>query len=1450
MVAGTTSRVFINEIHYDNVGTDTGEFIEIANTAGVDLTGWSVVLYNGADGRSYNTIAISGSGAFLTINLPANGIQNGAPDGIALVNASGTVVQFLSYEGSFTATNGPANGMTSTDIGVFEAGTEAAGLSLQLRGTGLQYGDFTWNSTPIAQTAGSANTNQTISGSAPQPGELSVNDASRLEGDDGISLFTFTVVRTGGSDGAVTANWSLVLGTADSADFTSPFDGTVSFANGATLATIIVSVRGDRDIEPNETFSVQLSNPTGGVIIADGSGAGTITNDDFPPPGPAEVFVNEIHYDNSGTDVGEAIEIAGPAGTSLTGWRIVFYNGNGGTVYDTINITGIIPNQGNGFGTLGFARAGIQNGSPDGFALVNPAGQVVQFLSYEGTLTATDGPAAGLTSTDIGVAEEGTPAGFSLQLVGTGNIYDDFTWQSASDDSFGAVNAAQNFTPGNPNGALVIGDARVTEGNSGTTELTFNVFRVGGTTGAISADYAVELGSGFGQANAADLTGPLTGRVSFAAGETFKTISVGIVGDTDGEPTETFNVVLSNAMGFATIKDPNGRGTIVNDDPVTLRIGEIQGEGHTSLWVGNTVQTVGVVTAVASNGFYMQDLTGDGNAATSDGIFVFTGSAPTVVAGEFVDVRGTVGEFLPGGDPANLTITQLTSPQITVLVTGVALPEAVLIGPNGITPPTAIIDDDGFSVFDPANDGIDFWESLEGMRVTVQNPVALDQTSGFGELWTAASDGNGKLAATNVSASGLLVLEGGEGTLGFFNSGAGSDFNPERIQIDVAGTLNGTLFSVPNVGPGTVLNNVTGIVDYAFGNYEVRPTGEITVKQASTNVAETTTLVTGAVNQLAVATYNVLNLDIRADDGDDDVGSGQLALIARDIGLNLAAPDIVVLQEVQDDSGANNDGTVSAQLTLEALAQSIFDQTGIRYSVFDNPFVVDGQTGGQPGGNIRVAFLYRDDRVDLDPASVFTITDPDTGKLDGAFGNARAPLGANFTFNGQTVTVIGNHFTSKIGSDTSFSANQPGTNAGALTRAAQAAAVNAYVDQLLAANPSANVVVAGDFNEFQFEEPLKVLSGELDFNGGSVTPGTDPVLTNLTFGLEVSERYSVIFEGNAQQLDHIFATRGLAAGAQIDIVHTNITTGFLGSDHDPVLALFNLGVRDVRGGNGNDTLNGNEGNDVINASNGNDVVFGNGGNDQIFGGNGDDQLFGGAGNDTLDGGNGNDVIDGGADSDVITGGNGNDSLFGGTGADNLSGGSGIDRIDGGLGADLLAGGSGNDVFVLHANATAADADTITDFRSGDRIELVGAAGKAITLVADGRSTLVLSNGVLVATVLNTAPSDLRGRIDGIDSGVGPASSLLKFAPAPLVVAPNSNIGFVADVFDFSAFTSPAQTAGLRGSEPGPGALIPIYGLFGDLGAPMAAGGSLGLAPLHAADNPWLHHGMIEFNTLV
>jgi len=167
----------------------------------------------------------------------------------------------------------------------------------------------------------------------------------------------------------------------------------------------------------------------------------------------ADVFINELHYDNSGTDVGEKVEVLAPAGTSLAGWSIVLYNGSDGHKYATLSLAGTVANQCSGYGTASVSASGIQNGSPDGLALVNASGALVQFLSYEGSFTASDGPASGHASSAISQSESGADAsGKSLQLSGSGSHYADFAWQAARTSSFGACNTGQTPTGGDGGG--------------------------------------------------------------------------------------------------------------------------------------------------------------------------------------------------------------------------------------------------------------------------------------------------------------------------------------------------------------------------------------------------------------------------------------------------------------------------------------------------------------------------------------------------------------------------------------------------------------------------------------------------------------------------------------------------------------------------------------------------------------------------------------------------------------------------------------------------------------------------------------------------------------------------------------------------------------------------------------------------------------------------------------
>ena len=133
------------------------------------------------------------------------------------------------------------------------------------------------------------------------------------------------------------------------------------------------------------------------------------------------------------------------AGTNLSGWTVYFYDGSSGKSYATSALSGVAPPS--SVSVVSMNKAGIQNGGSDGFALVDNSNVVVQFISYEGTVTASNGPATGMSSTNVGVQESSsTPIGYSLQLAGSGCSYGDFSWQNPAYNTKGSVNNGQTFT--------------------------------------------------------------------------------------------------------------------------------------------------------------------------------------------------------------------------------------------------------------------------------------------------------------------------------------------------------------------------------------------------------------------------------------------------------------------------------------------------------------------------------------------------------------------------------------------------------------------------------------------------------------------------------------------------------------------------------------------------------------------------------------------------------------------------------------------------------------------------------------------------------------------------------------------------------------------------------------------------------------------------------------------
>jgi len=691
-----------------------------------------------------------------------------------------------------------------------------------------------------------------------------------------------------------------------------------------------------------------------------------------------------------------------------------------------------------------------------------------------------------------------------------------------------------------PNGAAP-GDAAPTVSSTSPLNLVTNVALNASITINFSESVNVVAGSWF--TIAGSLSGSHTATVTggpmsfildpgtdFVNSETITvTIVASEVTDTDSnDPPD--NMAANYVFSFTTVAPPL---------PVTP-IHDIQGASHISPLNMTMVSTTGIVTALRSNGFYIQDPSPDTNDATSEGIFVFTSSAPTVVVGDAVSVTGTVSEFRPGGSGSdNLTITELTSPSITVTSSGNPLPAPILIGVGGRVPPSMVIEDDAMGdvetsgVFDPATDGIDFYESLEAMRVQVNNAVVTGPSASFGEIPVLSDDGLN--ASVRTTRGGVVVRS--------------NDFNPERIFLDDG------IASTPTVVVGDHFTGpIVGVMDYSFGNFKLQVTSSPTVVPGGLS-QEVTALPTA--NQLAVATFNVENLD-------PNDPAQKFTDLAGVIINNLKSPDLIALEEIQDNNGPTNDPLVDASQTYNLLITAIQTAGGPTYQ-FRQIDPVDDQDGGEPGGNIRVGFLFRTDRglafVDrVGGASTVATTvanggsgpelSSSPGRIDptnAAFNNSRKPLAGEFTFNCQKLFVIANHFNSKGGDQPLFGHFQPPALSSEVQRMQQAQIVNNFVDAILALDPNAAIVVLGDLNDFEFSNPLMTLKGG--------------VLNDLIESLPQSERYTYVFEGNSQALDHILVSNSLFTSVPVfeyDVVHVNSEFVIRTSDHDPQVARLTL----------------------------------------------------------------------------------------------------------------------------------------------------------------------------------------------------------------------------------------------------------------------------------------------------
>ena len=584
----------------------------------------------------------------------------------------------------------------------------------------------------------------------------------------------------------------------------------------------------------------------------------------------------------------------------------------------------------------------------------------------------------------------------------------------------------------------------------------------------------------------------------------------------------------------------------VYDAAKGLQIHDIQGESHESPLAGSAVENiVGVVTGTYElNGgqyFYLQtpDEKSDNNPNTSEGIVVYAGKDPlTAKVGNLVKVAGKVSEYHIDGSSSksatDLTVTQInvSSGSVEVVEEKVTLPSPFKVTNANLN--QKVIDNDSLAVFDPKEDAMDFWESLEGMRVET-GTIRVTAPPAYGEFYgvldtVKAETKNGGMLLTSTSATPNLI------NVRLYTS---SDTKKvaEAVALKTGDKFTGT---------------IVGHVNYGYSNYKVTVNYD-DIKAgfvAGTVKPETTSSITFDENKLTIGTYNIENFSANTAETSD----AKAALIANSIVKGQGSPDIIGLTEVQDNDGETASGTSAASKSFERIIAAIVAAGGPKYE-YINIDPVYNKDGGAPGANIRPGFLYNPERVTFNAqgaisntkAAVYekgklavnpSLIDPTNVSLD----SSRKPLVAQFTFKGKEVLVIANHWNSKSGDLPVWGKVQPVTLASEKQRVEIANIVGKFVADVKKKNPNANIVAVGDFNDFQWSAPLK----KLESYG----------LYNMIHNVPSNERYTYTYQGNSQVLDHILVSENLKASTVIDILNVNADfteADGRASDHNPLM---------------------------------------------------------------------------------------------------------------------------------------------------------------------------------------------------------------------------------------------------------------------------------------------------------
>ena len=560
-------------------------------------------------------------------------------------------------------------------------------------------------------------------------------------------------------------------------------------------------------------------------------------------------------------------------------------------------------------------------------------------------------------------------------------------------------------------------------------------------------------------------------------------------------------------------------------------IGEVQGESHESPLAGKEVIINNVVvTKTDKTGFYVQDKVSDNNPRTSDAVYV--ASKDKVTSGDLLKVQGTVKEgymeeysVKPGQTfkkPAgSLTVTQIINATITKL--GKAdLPKALNISEKM---PKDIVDKTP-TKYNPETEALDYWESIEGMRVEVTKPKVTGPQY-KGDIYVLPGDYKGQ-KLNNIG--GVNLRPGVQ--------------NTEVLPVTVGNKFVAKAKDYFN-------ENISGVVTYRNKTYKIDPSTVPTLQDGG--LKREVSKIYPAEDKLTIASYNIENFSAN-NNGHDETPEEKVDKIANSFIKEVHSPDIITLIEVQDNNGGVNDGTVDGVKSGEKLAQRIKSLGGPDYK-YTEIAPVDGKDGGKPGANIRVAYLYNPKRVTLigkekggsEEAARFVNghLEKNPARIDPTsvhFEKVRKSLAAEFEFKGERIVVIANHLKSKLGDDAIYGSNQPSVENTKAKRIEEAKILNAFIKEGLRQNPNLKFVLTGDFNDFEFSDSVKTIVGN--------------ELVNLMAEHEQGDRYSYFYRGSNQSLDNILISKNIKDKVVFSPVHINAS--FMeehgrASDHDPVV---------------------------------------------------------------------------------------------------------------------------------------------------------------------------------------------------------------------------------------------------------------------------------------------------------